>query len=760
MKEMKRRITALILVVLMTALSACGKKSGPAPTPTQAPTETPTPTFVPTIAPTPTPEPQIGPTGISFYKNREDEKLRRRFEDTYRDRWIAGSEITSLECLAEDEAEIINRGRDFEQIFTDSWSQYPENEKCLIAYRVQLETKDGFSFDGLIKSSEDAADLKDYISVSLYDLLGRELKTYRNVGIAASVKLTAGSEIAQVLSPVIITAYVYHSKDQFDDSGNYLGKVSTSVRLYNSDAGAEIREAYRDADYTTVVEQNPDEEPDKAASALDVTVTDGNARDVSALSDGDRGTGITYLEGESFTVSSETDMAGLYFIWGTAAPSYTVKAGEQEIACGAAGFLHDYVSFESPVKECTVTLGGGASLCDLYAYSEGRLPDSVQVWKAPYDNADMLVFAAHASDESLYFGGPLTLYGAVLNKRVQVVFLTDYTGLNPADSVREHEKLDCLWAMGIHTYPVNMPADRIQKNAAASSGNDMAGLSYDGVSSVVAEYIRRFKPLVVITHDEDGEYGDDSHVLLYKAVTDAVRKSAREDYYPESVSAYGTWDVPKTYIHLYGNNTIRMNLRTREEKLNKKTILNTLRQAYEKHASQQGLWFYVSDVNDPANKDYSCADFGLFRTTVGKNIGNDMFEHVLSYDEQAARKEREEYYAELTREAEREREAELTRAAEEAEEQRRRQEQLEEEQRLAAEDLAREQKAKDDLRKTVYLAIGAVVLAIVMYFAAVLTAKLMRKKRRKDRDRRLREKAHEENVKHSAEEGAEEEDYR
>ena len=92
--------------------------------------------------------------------------------------------------------------------------------------------------------------------------------------------------------------------------------------------------------------------------------------------------------------------------------------------------------------------------------------------------------------------------------------------------------------------------------------------------------------------------------------------------------------------------------------------------------------------------------------------------------------------------------------------QRRRQEILNEEERLAAEDLAREQKAKDELRKTIYCIIGAIALLLVLYVAAVLTAKLLRRKRRKDRDRRLREKAHEENVKHSAEAGAEEEDYR
>ncbi|MBR5667476.1 MAG: PIG-L family deacetylase [Lachnospiraceae bacterium] len=755
MKEAKRRITALLLVVLMTALSACGKKPEPSPTP--VPTATPTPTAVPTVVPTPTPEPQIGPAAIAFYKNRTDEKLRRRFDETFRDRWVAGSEITRIECLAGTEAEIADDGRSFEQIFSDLWNQNPGSDTCMIAYRVQIETKDGVYFNGLIKTSEDAAEIKNYIGVNLYDLQGREIKTFKNVGIPASVKLTAGTEIAQVLSPVIVTAYVYHSDDQFDGFGNYHGKVSTSVMLFNTDTEAEVREAYRDMSYTTTVEQS---DPEEKATAVTYTATDSSERDVSAISDRDRNTGLAYSEGNSITVTAEKEMAGIYLIWGNKTPGYTVKAGEQEITCGADGFLHDYVAFETPVKECTVTIHEECILCDLYAYSEGRLPDSVQVWNAPYENADMLVFAAHASDESLYFGGPLTLYGAVLNKRVQVVYLTDYTGSDIAGSAREHEKLDCLWAMGIHTYPVNIAADRLQISTAGPTEQDMAGISYEGLCLAVTEQIRRFKPLVVITHDEGGEYGNDAHVILHRAVTEAVQKTMLEDYDPDSASKYGTWDVPKTYIHLYGDNTIRMNLRIREAKLNNKTILNTLRQAYEKHVSQQHLWFYVSDSNDPANQDYSCADFGLFRTTVGKNIGGDMFEHVLTYDEQAVKQEREEYYAELTKEAELSKQAELTRAAEEAAEKKRRQEQQEEEERFAAEDLAREQKAKDELRRTVYTIIGVIVGLIVLYFLGILLLKLTRLKRRKDRNRRLREKAHEENVKHSAEEGAEEEDYR
>ncbi len=755
MKAMKRRVSALLLVVIMTAFSACGKKPepSPTPTPTMTPTATPIPTAEPVVVPTPTPVPKIGPTVISLYKNRTDEKLRRRFSDLFGDRWVAGSEIARIECLAGDAPEIKDEGRAFPQVFGDFWNAYTRSDECRICYRVQMETRSGEFVSKVIRSSEDAEDIKSYLNISLFDVQGKELKNAADTGIAASIRITAGSEIGEVLNPVIVTAYVYHSEDQFDDFDRYLGDVSCTVKLYNTDPGAEYRDVYEELDYTTAVDQTEEEVSEKTASVVPVTVKDGNKRDGAPLFDRDNSTGLSYRMGDTFTVSSETDMAGLYFIWGSSVPEYKLRAGGQEIEC-KSGFLHDYVAFETPVKNVTVTVYGKGTLCDLSAYGEGKLPDSVQVWNAPCENADMLVFAAHASDESLYFGGPLAFYGAVMKKRVQIVYMNDYAGPEPSDYMREHEKLNCLWTMGVRNYPVNMPAERVQVASAKE------GITEESLRPVVAEMIRRFKPLVVITHDEGGEYGNYDHVILHRAVTEAVQQTMREDYCPESVSAYGTWDVPKTYIHLYGDNAIRMNLRIKENALSGKTVLNTLKQAYEKNASQQGLWFYVSDNNDPANQDYSCADFGLFRTTVGKNIGSDMFENLLSYAAQEKKVEKEAYYAELTREAELSKQAELTRAAEEAEEQHRQQELLEEEERLAAEDLAREQKAKDELRKTIYCIIGAIALLLVLYVAAVLTAKLLRRKHRKDRDRRLREKAHEENVKHSAEAGAEEEDYR
>ena len=60
-----------------------------------------------------------------------------------------------------------------------------------------------------------------------------------------------------------------------------------------------------------------------------------------------------------------------------------------------------------------------------------------------------------------------------------------------------------------------------------------------------------------------------------------------------------------------------------------RTSIEVQTAAYKKHVSQQWCWFYVSD-----EYEYSCADFGLYRTTVGNDTGNDMLENITTYEEQ------------------------------------------------------------------------------------------------------------------------------
>ena len=61
---------------------------------------------------------------------------------------------------------------------------------------------------------------------------------------------------------------------------------------------------------------------------------------------------------------------------------------------------------------------------------------------------------------------------------------------------------------GVKHYPVNGEFDDIY---ATDLNGAMSVYSYDDVLGYVTEQIRRFKPLVVVTQDINGEYGHGGH---------------------------------------------------------------------------------------------------------------------------------------------------------------------------------------------------------------------------------------------------------
>ena len=65
-------------------------------------------------------------------------------------------------------------------------------------------------------------------------------------------------------------------------------------------------------------------------------------------------------------------------------------------------FFYEYVQIPDGTTEMTITFASKESICDMHVYSKGSVPEDVQTWKTPCDNADILVFATHADDEILF----------------------------------------------------------------------------------------------------------------------------------------------------------------------------------------------------------------------------------------------------------------------------------------------------------------------------------------------------------------------
>ncbi len=366
-----------------------------------------------------------------------------------------------------------------------------------------------------------------------------------------------------------------------------------------------------------------------AELATDFTLS--NSGNVASLTDNSHYTLVNFNAGDNITVTSKEGLIhGIYIAWDCPASEWLLTTDSGEITCGSNGFIHEYVALAEPSTTITINIpSNNMGITGIRVFGEGELPHDVQVWEPSCEKADILIFSAHADDEILFFGGILPTYSYLHDADVQIVYMTQFWGWS---KVREHEKLDGLWESGIRNYPVSATfADYKSEDIETAQSQ----YNYDEMLSFITEQLRRFKPQVVLTHDINGEYGHGYHELTCKAVTEAVEISADDTKYTTSATAYGTWDTPKYYIHLYKENAIKLDYHIPiEEDYAGRTALDIAKEAYTKHVSQQQWWFYVSDTNA-----YSCADFGLYRSLVGDDISNDILCNIKTYKVQAAEEE-------------------------------------------------------------------------------------------------------------------------
>lgn len=350
------------------------------------------------------------------------------------------------------------------------------------------------------------------------------------------------------------------------------------------------------------------------------------------LQDSNYETLYSFLPNSEITVSAEEPIGALYVIFGSYPGRWQLFDGLNIYQYGNHDFLHEYVELENPSETVTLRLQAmDTSLCELYAYSVGTVPDEVQDWQAPDEYADILIFVTHADDELLFMGGMIPYYAAVRGLRVQVVYMTtnyqegDFPRYAPEFRFRPHEALNGLWRAGDRVYPIT---NMVQDYACDSIWDAQDRYGSDQFFEFQTEMIRRFKPLVVVTQDERGEYGHGAHILTALSVERAVEAAADPAQFPDSAALYGVWDTPKTYLHKYskaGELTI-LNYEEPADALGGLTPFETAQEAYRLHKSQQQYReLYVYGVGHPSDSHR----YGLFRSLVGPDEAkNDLMEHV------------------------------------------------------------------------------------------------------------------------------------
>ena len=321
-------------------------------------------------------------------------------------------------------------------------------------------------------------------------------------------------------------------------------------------------------------------------------------------------------------IVSREAFSAVYVEWDRVPGTYSLVWEDGSEECGENGFLHEYIRLPESVNELTFAFEGEAyqMVCEVGVFTSGTAPEGVQDWLAPCGQADILAFPTHSDDDVLFFGPVISYYAIEKDLTVQTAFMVDHAWQRE----RAHERLNGLWEMGVRHYPILW-------NAPDTGEHDMAwGMNYYSRFDVLGwqvEQIRRFQPLVILSHDLDGEYGNAGHKVNAYYLTQAVAAAPDPEQYPETAARFGVWDTPKMYIHLYEENQWYFDVNTpMEADPAGRTPFEVAEDALKYHVSQiqGGLHMFQSD-NAP---EWDCRPFGLYRSLVGADSTADVMEHI------------------------------------------------------------------------------------------------------------------------------------
>ena len=363
------------------------------------------------------------------------------------------------------------------------------------------------------------------------------------------------------------------------------------------------------------------------------------------LTDGNINTYKKSSKEAKITLTNADGISGIYLLIDGNYGEFTITDNSAKTTLNTMkpGISHRYISlselFGANLTDVTLEFEKAVSLSEIYLFSDGELPDFVQDWEPSLDKgADLALFSTHGDDEQLYFSGLLPLYAGERGLRVQVIYMT----YHPNSPKRLHEMLNGLWAVGVRNYPVfgDFADFRIDDKEQTYKKYASLGTTKEELQAFVVEQIRRFKPIVAIGHDVNGEYGHGMHKVYSELLRNGIVLANNSEEFTDSYEKYGTWQVKKTYLHLYRENKITLDYDTPLNAFDGMTAFEVSQKlGFPCHKTQQWdvfcNWLYGKNhqiTKATQIKTYSPCDFGLFQSEVGDDIlKNDFFENVQNY---------------------------------------------------------------------------------------------------------------------------------
>jgi LmbE family N-acetylglucosaminyl deacetylase len=257
------------------------------------------------------------------------------------------------------------------------------------------------------------------------------------------------------------------------------------------------------------------------------------------------------------------------------------------------------------------------AISEIRLLGKGKLPGWVQVWHKMQGKADLMLVVAHPDDEYLFMGGAIPYYAGELQKRVIVICLVN------THSMRKSELLDGLWHCGVRDYPeMGTAIDYYQLSL-----RKIYDLWHEEQLRIrITRLIRRYKPDVLVTHDVKGEYGHGAHMAAADICKTCLLRAQDGAYDAQSAKMYGTWQIPKMYLHLYKENQMHMDWQKPLAFFSGKTAIRVAEEAFKMHVSQQKGEHNMENV-----AQYDSSLFGLYHSAAGPDImKDDFFENLVN----------------------------------------------------------------------------------------------------------------------------------
>lgn len=129
--------------------------------------------------------------------------------------------------------------------FQNLWSGCAEkyaDTPVKVGWHLRFSLASGKVIDQMIYKPSDVASFYDYLEIYLYDSANAPINTWyshlldeqmTDNTIITSMKLTAGSKYNEINSPIEVMAFTYDTPDDFTENGQYRGKSSYKVIVYN-----------------------------------------------------------------------------------------------------------------------------------------------------------------------------------------------------------------------------------------------------------------------------------------------------------------------------------------------------------------------------------------------------------------------------------------------------------------------------------------------------------------------------------------------